>query len=200
MAFAGQLSIRELPAPKPDLVVISPNDPGAMVRYVQECQELGIAYFYDPSQQIVRLDANALRAGIEGAHALLVNDYEFSLIQKATGLSQEEIQKRVKFLVVTCGKHGADIYTPEECIHVPVCPEDRKADPTGVGDAFRGGFLVGFAHGWDLKLCGQMGSLAATYCLENTGPQGHRYTPAEFVRRFRQHFDDSGKLDVLVKE
>jgi adenosine kinase len=199
MAFAGQLSFHDLPGPKPDLVMISPNDPGAMVRYVQECREMGIPYFYDPSQQIVRLDADALRSGIEGAQALFVNDYEYGLIQKATGMSREDILHRTKFLVVTCGKQGADLYTADGSFHVPAVPETKKADPTGVGDAFRGGFLVGFAHGWDLQLCAQIGALAATYCLEHEGPQGYSYTPHEFVDRFRQHFDDSGRLELLLK-
>jgi adenosine kinase len=76
-------------------------------------------------------------------------------------------------------------------------PTEHIVDPTGVGDAFRGGFLTGYGRGWDLELCGQMGSLAATYCLEQAGPQGHSYTSAEFVTRFRQSFDDHGKLDQL---
>ena len=72
-------------------------------------------------------------------------------------------------------------------------------DPTGVGDAFRGGFLAGYGRGWDWRTCGQMGALAATYCLEQMGTQGHCYTPAEFINRFRQHFEDGGKLDILTK-
>jgi len=199
MAYAGQLSLHELEC-RPDLVLISPNDPGAMARGAQECAELNIAYFYDPSQQIVRLDADVLRQGIEGAQALFVNDYEFSLVQKATTMSQAEILSHVDFLIVTSGEKGADIYTRDESIHIPVYPPTKIVDPTGVGDAFRAGFLVGFGRGWSLDLCGRMGSLAATYCLENNGPQGHKYTPKEFVDRFRQQFDDAGKLDALIEK
>ena len=83
--------------------------------------------------------------------------------------------------------------------HIPVVKPTRIADPTGVGDAFRGGFLTGYSLELDLPTCGQMGALAATYCLECPGPQGHMYTPAEFTTRFRQNFDDAGKLDVLLK-
>ncbi len=199
MAYASELSFHTLRAPKPDLVLISPNDPGAMERYVAECPELGIPYFYDPSQQIVRMDAETLRTGILGAQAMFLNDYEYGLAQKMTGMGQQEFLQTVKFLVVTCGKDGSDVYTSQGITHVPVVPPDQIADPTGVGDAFRGGFLVGYAHGWPLELCAQMGALSATYCLERLGPQGQEYTPAEFVRRFRRHFDDHGKLDEIIQ-
>ena len=198
MAHATELSFKTDVGLRPDLVVISPNDPGAMTKYVGECIELGIPYFYDPSQQIVRMDVNDLRAGLEGAKALFVNDYEFSLIEKHLGMNQADVLRFVEILVVTCGENGADITTHQEKIHIPVVPVTEIVDPTGVGDAFRGGFLVGYAHGWNLELCGQMGSLAAAFCLEGDGPQAHNYSPAEFVSRFRQHFDDHGKLDELI--
>lgn len=199
MAYAGQLSFKDLPY-QPDLAVISPNDPGAMSRYVEECQQLGTPYFYDPSQQIVRLDAATLRKGIQGAQALFVNEYEFSLVEKITGLTRADVLEQVAFLVVTLGEKGALIATRGEEIEIPVFPPNVIQDPTGVGDAFRGGFLVGYSHGWGLEMCGKMGSLAATYCLENMGPQGHQYSAAEFVARFRTFYDDQGILDQLVQK
>jgi len=198
MAFASQLSLHELEGSLPDLVVISPNDPEAMKRYVVECQEMGIPYLYDPSQQIVRMTADDLCKGIDGALAVFVNDYEFALVQKMTGLTPTSILERAKFLVVTRGEQGASVYSGDEQYHIPVVKPEHIADPTGVGDAFRGGFLTAYAHGLDLLTCGRVGILAATYCLEQHGPQGHAYTPAEFVARFRRYFDDEGKLDVLV--
>lgn len=202
MAHAAQLSLRALQEAPPDLVVISPNDPRAMILYVQECQEMNLPYIYDPSQQIVRLAADDLRQGIRQAKALFVNDYEFALIQKTTGWSEEEIlqENPQAFIVVTLGKDGARIRSAQGEWQIPVVPPRQIADPTGVGDAFRGGFLTGLAHGLDLQTCGQMGALAATYCLEQRGPQGHHYTPAEFVARFRQVFDDGGKLEVLLEQ
>jgi adenosine kinase len=197
MSYASQLTFRGM-QDKPDLVVISPNDPAAMNAYVVECQELGIPYIYDPSQQIVRLEAADVRRGIEGGRALFVNEYEFALIQKMTNLSEREVLKTCQFLVVTCGENGADVHAGQERYHVPVVPPEHIADPTGVGDAFRGGFLTGYAHSLSWETCGQMGALAATYCLEQTGPQGQQYTPAEFVARFRQNFDDHGQLDLLI--
>jgi adenosine kinase len=199
MGFAAQLSFHEL-ASKPNLVIISPNDPGAMDHYVRECRELGIPYFYDPSQQLARLDPVAVRFGIENARALFVNDYELGMIERLTTMKPADILKSVQFLAVTCGEAGSTIYTPQGEMQVPIVPAVEIVDPTGVGDAFRGGFLTGYSHGWELELCGQMGALAATYCLEQAGPQGQSYTPKEFVERFRQTFDDHGTLDALCGE
>jgi adenosine kinase len=198
MAYAAQLSFHALPAPRPDLAVISPNDPAAMQQYIRECRELGIPYLYDPSQQLVRMAGPELREGIEGAFALFVNDYESGLVEKMTGLDVAGILKYVRLLVITRGEQGSTIYADGQEYHVPVVPPTRIVDPTGVGDAFRGGFLAGFSRGWDWQLCGQMGALAATYCLEQKGTQAHEYTPAEFVARFRLHFDDQGRLDALL--
>lgn len=198
MAHAAELSLRELDDGNPDLVVISPNDPEAMVKYVQECRELGLPYLYDPSQQIVRLPADDLRAGVEGALSLFVNEYEFELLQKRAEISRDEIIAAVQFVVVTRGEMGAQIYVDDEIYDIEVVPPEEVVDPTGVGDAFRGGFLSGYSHGLDWEMCGKIGALAATYCLETDGPQGFQYTPQEFVARFRDHFDDHGALDILI--
>jgi adenosine kinase len=127
----------------------------------------------------------------------MVNDYEFELIKKQTGMSEPEILEGLQFMVITRGNEGASIYVDGDEIRTPVVPPNEILDPTGVGDAFRGGFLTGFSHGLDWEICGKMGALAATYCLEAMGTQEHSYTPDEFIARFREHFDDDGKLDVL---
>jgi len=198
MGCATQLSFKKLDGKRPDLVVISPNDPEAMKQYVVECCELGIPYLYDPSQQIVRLTREELRTGIEGGLSLFVNDYEFGLVQKMTGLSPQDMLQYLQFMVVTCGRHGSTVYSREKEYHIRVVPPEHIADPTGVGDAYRGGFLTGYSHNLDLEICSQMGALAATYCLEQEGTQGHAYTLDQFIKRFRQHFDDRGQLDKLL--
>ncbi len=198
MDHAGTQSIKELPS-KPDLVLVSPNEPRAMTKFAAECRELGIPYLYDPSQQVLRLEGHELARDMEGAYFLFCNDYEYGLISKKTGWNLEQILKRVEVVVVTRGKDGATLYTNGEEHHIPTVPERKVVDPTGVGDAFRGGFLAGYARGFDWKLCGQIGSLAAVYCLEQQGTQNHYYTPAEFVARFREHFDDEGKLDQILE-
>ena len=197
MGYSATQSIKELEA-KPDLVIVSPSAPDAMMKFPAECRELGIPYLYDPSQQVLRLEGNELARDMEGAQFLFCNDYEFGLISKKTGWSLDQMLEHVKVLVITRGKDGADLYAGGDSVHIPTVPEDEVVDPTGVGDAFRGGFLAGYSHGFDWKLCGEIGSLAAVYCLEQKGTQTHSYTRKEFVERFRKHFDDGGKLDGLL--
>ena len=198
MDKASQLSFHDLDD-KPDLVVISPNAPDAMVQYPRECKALGIPYLYDPSQQIPRMTGADLREGVEISAALMVNDYEFELIKKHTEMSESEILGDRRFTVITRGEDGATIYVDDQEYHIPVVTPEKIADPTGVGDAFRGGFLTGVSHSMDWEICGKIGALAATYCLEAKGTQEHSYTPEEFVARFREHFDDGGVLDILVE-
>lgn len=198
MAHAGDFSLHQLDGEQPDLVMISPNDPKAMIRYVEECKDLGIPYLYDPSQQIPRLDGDDLRAGVEAALALFVNDYELGMVEKRTGMALADVLDRSHFTVVTRGEYGATIYADGGEISIPAVAPKSIVDPTGVGDAFRGGFLKGFSQSWEWETCGRLGALAATYCLEQEGPQGHTYTRAEFVARYRRHFDDGGKLDDLL--
>ncbi len=198
MANAGELNFSDL-AKKPDLVVISPNDPQAMGKYAEECKNLGISYVFDPSQQLPRLSGDELRVGIEGAWALFVNDYEFGLIQNKTGLTAEQIMEDVHLLVVTEGSKGSKIYADGKMSHIPVVPPQCIVDPTGVGDAFRGGFLAGYSKGLDWSICAQMGALTATYCLEHQGTQSYKYSMPEFVGRYREHFNDHGSLNIFLK-
>ncbi len=197
MANASELSLAEFEHRHPDLVIISPNDPGAMDKYVIECQKMGLRYLYDPSQQVVRNTPEQLRRGVKGAYSLFVNEYEYELLQKHTGMSASDIQKRVSLVVVTLGEKGSRIISEGREILVPVFKPEAILDPTGVGDAFRGGFLRGWNLGLDLRICGEMGALAATYCLEQRGTQAHHYTSDEFIRRYRTVFNDQGALDVL---
>ncbi len=197
MARAAELRFADLPN-LPDLAVISPNDPGAMASYVEECRQLGIPYIYDPSQQIVRLPIDSLRQGIQACRGLVVNDYEFALIEDKTGLDRAQILQSAEFLLITCGERGAVLHTSDGETFIPAVPERAVVDPTGVGDAFRAGFLKGYVHRLPLALCSRMGALAATYCLENRGPQSHTFDLPEFIARFRRNFDDHGALDQLV--
>jgi adenosine kinase len=198
MAHAAELSLKILPKGESELVVISPNDPEAMHKYVMECKEDQLSYIYDPSQQLARIQVEEIRAGVQGAHIVFVNDYEIELLQKHTEYSLSDILKQVHLLVVTRGKDGASIYSDDKLFQIPVVEPNQVLDPTGVGDAFRGGFLKGMALKLDWQTCGQMGALAATYCLEQRGTQNHAYSIQDFIQRYRLHFDDQGALDTLI--
>jgi adenosine kinase len=204
MAHAHTLSFRELSEStnqRIDLAIISPNDPRAMIQYPQECKELGIPYLYDPSQQIIRLSGDELRQGIQGAYLLMVNEYEFGMIREKTGLSAKDVTAQVETLIITQGEKGSTIHTRERVIQVPIVPPDQIADPTGVGDAYRAGLVKGLALAQEnssqptpWEIVGQMGAVSAAFVLEQKGTQNHRYTRAEFVARYREHFDDDGGL------
>jgi adenosine kinase len=191
MGRAGELSFKRLSF-KPDLVIISPNDPRAMTQYVRDCKEIGIPYIYDPSQQIVRLTDQDLRDGLDGSYMSIVNDYEFEMLRSRLLLDEAAMLKCTQTLIITRGEAGSTILTRDAQFTVPPVLTARPIDPTGVGDAYRAGVMKGLALGLPWETIGRMASLAATYVLENHGPQNHHYTCEEFIQRYRTHFGDNG--------
>jgi adenosine kinase len=198
MAHAHKLMFQDLGEMVIDLAIISPNDPRAMVQYAEECTAQDIPYLYDPSQQIVRLSGAELRAGIEGAKILMVNEYEFGMISEKTGWSENDVTSHVQALIITLGEQGSAVYADGGSIDIPVVPPAQIVDPTGVGDAYRAGFVKGLALGASWEIAGRMGAVAAAYVLEKKGTQNHSYTRTGFVARYRQHFDDQGLLEMML--
>jgi adenosine kinase len=186
MADAGMLSFR--PVKDCGLAIVSPNDPDAMVQYAEECRTLGIRYIFDPGQQCARLTGDQLRDGIRGATLVICNDYEFEILKQKTGLREADVRDSVEALIVTKGEHGCSVITKSEQVDVTAVPPHRIVDPTGVGDAFRGGLMKGIAIGLPYAEAAQFGSVAATYALEHLGGQSHAYTWAEFKERHDRHF------------
>lgn len=186
MAHAAELSFRTVD--EPGLVIISPNDPAAMVQYAEECRALRIPFIFDPGQQCARMSGVELCDGLTGARLVVCNDYEFELIRQKTGMSEGDVVATAGALVVTRGEEGCSIYEHGERVEVEAVPPHRIIDPTGVGDAFRGGFMKGLAVGAPLRVCAQLGSVAATYALEHLGGQSHAYTIDEFRTRYGARF------------
>ncbi len=199
MARASQLTFAQHGG-DPELVTISPNDPSAMGAYVEECKQSGIPYIYDPSQQIIRLSGEDILSGIDGCAFLTVNEYELSMIGEKTGLSEGEIVDLAGGLLLTLGKHGSRIIIEGRTYEVPIVQPQSIVEPTGAGDAYRGGLLRGIQLGLPWDIAGRMGALASAYVLENIGPQGHTFNPTSFVTRYRENFDDEGALDVLLRD
>jgi adenosine kinase len=186
MAHAAELSFRTIK--DAGLVIVSPNDPAAMVQYAEECRTLRIPFIFDPGQQCARMAGDELRDGVMGAKVVICNDYEFELLRQKTGLGEQEILGDVEALIVTRGENGCSIHTGGERIDVRAVPPHRIVDPTGVGDAFRGGLMKGIASGADYRTSAQVGSVAATYALEHLGGSSHAYTKQEFARRYEEYF------------
>lgn len=198
MAHSRGYRLAEAVSGKPDLVVIAPNDPVAMSELIDECSTSGVPFMFDPSQQVIWLDAEVLRHGTDRCSILIVNEYEWEMIAKKTGFTREALVDAGKTLIVTHGAEGSHIYAGGEHTIVPVFPVARMTDPTGVGDAYRAGLLKGLACGFGWMLCGQLGSVAAAYVLEHNGTQNHTYTLPDFVERFRTAFNDEGALDAWL--
>ena len=191
MADAGELSFRKVR--DCGLAIVSPNDPEAMLQYADECRTLGLRYIFDPGQQCTRMSGNELREGVIGATVVICNDYEYELLKQKTGLTEADILARSEALIVTRGEHGSSVFTTSDRLDIaPVTPV-RIVDPTGVGDAFRGGLMKGLATGRSFQTSAQMGSVAATYALEHLGGQSHAYTWPEFLSRYEQHFGPLGQ-------
>ncbi|MQA30380.1 MAG: carbohydrate kinase family protein [Luteitalea sp.] len=186
MADAGGLSFRTVK--DCGFAIISPNDPGAMVQYAGECRTLAIPFIFDPGQQCARMSGGELKEGVTGAAIVICNDYEYELLKQKTGLSEREILAQSGALVVTRGEHGSSVITRDGRADVAAVTPVRIVDPTGVGDAFRGGLLKGIALGLSYEVSAQLGSVAAAYALEHLGGQSHSYTFREFMARFDAHF------------
>jgi adenosine kinase len=198
MAYAKGYQLIDAVSDMPDLVLNAPNDPKAMLELAEECRSLGVKHMFDPSQQVIWLDAPDLHYGIERCDILIVNEYEWEMVANKTGLQRDQFLDEGKMLIVTLGSKGSHIYADGKRYDIPVFPVANVADPTGVGDAYRAGLLKGMASGFDWELSGRIGSLAAAYVLEQHGTQNHHYTLSEFVARFRTAFDDRGALDVWL--
>lgn len=157
---------------QPELVIVGANDPDAMFAHTDECRKLGLAFAADPSQQLARLSGEEIRRLVDGATYLFSNDYEWDLMLSKTGWTDADVLAQVGLRVTTLGAEGVDLVGADGMrIHVGVVPETARVDPTGVGDAFRAGFLTGRGVGLDLERSAQLGSLVAVLVLETTGTQ-----------------------------
>ncbi len=181
-----------------DLVVVSPNDPEAMLRHTRECRTRGIPFVADPSQQLAWMDGEQIRELVDGAAYLFTNAYEAGLLEQKTGWSADDVLARVGVRVTTLGREGAKVETADggELARVSTAREVVLADPTGVGDAFRAGFLAGLS--WELspQRCAELGSMLATYVVETVGPQEYELGAARFLERFAEAYGAAAADDV----
>jgi adenosine kinase len=168
-----------------------------MLRHTEVAKSKGIAVLADPSQQMARLSGEEIKALIDGATYLFLNEYELALAIQKTGWSDDEILDRVKYRVVTLGSAGSRVEGRGTATITVTCPQEKaKVDPTGVGDSFRSGFVAGLAWGLSHERCAQLGSLIATYVIETMGTQEYSFTPTEFLDRFEVAYGAEARSEV----
>jgi adenosine kinase len=198
MAHAHTIAIVDAGVTKDDLVVIAPNDPGAMIRHTADCIKAGIPYLYDPSMQLPRLDRAALEQGCRGARVVAGNDYEFGMMAEKLEIPETELRRIAPITVMTRGEAGALITVGREEFAIPPAKPAQVVDPTGAGDAFRAGFMLGVSHDLPWPVVGRLAALSAVYAIEHKGPQQHAYNMAEFKDRYRANFGACPELDALT--
>lgn len=180
-----------------DLVIVGADDPGAMINHTQECRQRRLPFAADPSQQLASLDADQVALLIDGASILFSNEYESALIEQRTGWSTQQILERVTTRVTTLGAAGARVERRDcEPVTVLVPKEEQVADPTGVGDAFRAGFLAGTAWGLGDERSAQLGCMLATLVVETIGTQEYLFRPDDFTARFADAYGEPAALEI----
>ncbi len=189
MSRDAEISLSDINREDISMVVIAPTEPTAMMRWALECQELGLAYMFDPGMQIPRLSAEDLIKGTLGAKIAIFNEYEYDLMKKKTGLTKEDILNRVDLLVVTMGSRGSILKKRDHRVHIGAAKPVNVVDPTGAGDAYRAGLLKGYFEGASLEVMGRYASITAVYAVENKGATEHSYDLEEFKRRYSENYD-----------
>jgi adenosine kinase len=180
-----------------DLVLISPNDPEAMLKHTRECRALGYPFAADPSQQLATLNRPDVRSLVDGAKFLFTNEYESGMLLSTTQWTKAEVLERVGSWVTTLGADGVRIDSATEpTITVGVVPDRGKVDPTGVGDGFRAGFLCGLAHDLPTERAAQVGCMVATCVLEAKGGQEYELDPDTFLKRIDEAYGPEAAADV----
>jgi len=190
MKRATKLSLKPY-LDKANLVMVAPNEPEAMTRYVGECSQAGVDFLYDPAFWIPNLGKQALVKGVKGARIVIGNDYEIELLLRRTGLKKKQVLTGERILITTLGAKGSIIETGKETFEIPAAKPKNTSDPTGAGDAYRAGFIAGYLKNLPLSVCGRMGSVTAVYTVEKYGTQTHRFTLAQFKKRYQENFGES---------
>jgi len=191
MAYDEQINMSEIPTDDVSMVIIAPTEPAAMTKWCDELQRIGIPYLYDSGMQIPRLSPDELVRGMLGAKIVIFNEYEYDMMRKKTGLTTDDILDKAEIVVITLGEKGSQLFSRTGKVHVPAARPIKVVDPTGAGDAYRAGLLMGYFEGAGLEKMGKYASITSVYAVEHKGATEHRYTMEEFIKRYEENF---GKL------
>lgn len=197
LSESAKVSLKQID-PAPELVLIGASAPDAMLQHTREAKELGIPFAADPSQQLTSLDKEAIIELIDGAYYLFSNEYELGLIQQKTGMTSAEIDSRVTVRVTTLGERGAEVVSPDGYDFVPALKAVEEKDPTGVGDAFRAGFLSAKLAGLSWKNAAQLGALVAVYVVETVGTQEWTWDKDAAYARFAETYGEDEAKTVFA--
>jgi adenosine kinase len=171
--------------------MLSPDGREGMLQHAREFVDAGIPFVFDPGQGLPMFSGEELLAFMDQANWACFNSYEARLAAKATGLSIEALAQKVEALIVTQGAEGSQIHAGGQVLHLPTAPVRGIVDPTGCGDAYRGGLLHGLMHGLDWRKTGQLAALMGALKIECQGPQGYAPTPEEIARRYEEAFGEA---------
>src|SRR3954470_11473430 len=181
----------------PEYVLIGADDPDGMLRHTDECRQRGYPFIADPSQQLAFSDGELIRKLIDGAAILFSNEYESHMIEQKTGWSADDVLDRVGVQVTTLGKDGVRVQRRgEDAFELSAAKGVNAVEPTGVGDAFRSGFLAALAWGLDLERAAQVGCVLAAYVVETVGTQEYSFTPAQFLARVEESYGADAAAEV----
>lgn len=169
--------------------IVSPDGRDGMIQHAEQFAAAGIPFIFDPGQGMPMFDGEDLKRFIEQADYVTVNDYEWQLMADRTGLTPEQVTERTRALIVTRGGEGSLIYTRDKTYEIPVAQADALNDPTGCGDAFRGGLLYGLMNEMDWETTGRIASLLGSIKIGHYGTQNHQSTLDEFKDKFYRNFD-----------
>lgn len=182
MKYSSELDFSQID-PAGTLLLVSPGNLSDMIAYPRQCRQRGIPYIFDPGQALPVLQADDLLSAITGARFLIVNDYEFDLILDKTGLKKDELLGKAENTIITLGESGSQLYLRDRTVQVPAFPTRKVVDPTGAGDAYRGGLISGLLRGLNEEESARLGSACASFAVECYGTQTYRFTPEEFAQR-----------------
>ncbi len=187
MKYSSTLDFDNL-NPEDAIAIISPGNLEDMANYPRICKKMGIGYIFDPGQSLPVLAANDVAEAIDGCRILISNDYELDMIIKKTSLDKKDLIRRAGTVIVTLGENGSQVMTSDGEINIPAVKPRKVQDPTGAGDAYRGGLISGLIQGKDIEECARMGSVCASFAVECYGTQDYTFSQEEFEERFKKSF------------
>jgi adenosine kinase len=200
VVHAREVTLESIGLTKDDWALISPTDPESMMRHMQECRRIGAKYIFDPGKQTPRLDKQQILSGLDGCAALIGNDYEFGMMAKATGQTEQQLIDAAPLTVMTRGELGSRIYQRgQPTLEVPIAKVTSVVDPTGAGDAYLAGLAFGLSKNLPLAVTGRVAALAATYAIELKGCQEHTFSRSAFAARYAETFGAAAELTAALR-